>query len=139
MNLDPRSEPARSRDRILELFLKSEGPLNIQAVSKALGISRNATHQHVAAMEREGLVERGSAVPTGGRPSRGFRLSAAGKATFPRQYSLLAKQLLAELSQYLGADELNGAMQRIGRSLADSLSSSVGRDADEALIAGLMR
>ena len=139
MNPDAQAEPTRSRDRILELLLKSEEPLNVQAVAKALGVSRNAAHQHVAAMEREGLVERAAAVPTGGRPSRGFRLSAAGKATFPRQYSLLAKQLLSELSQYLGPDALHAAMQRIGSSLADSLSSSLGGDPDEALIAGLMR
>ena len=139
MNFDPQTEPARNRDRILELLLKSEQPLTVQALSKAVGISRNAAHQHVAAMEREGLVERASAVRTAGRPSRGFRLSAEGKATFPRQYSLLAKQLLTELSGYLGPDELQRAMQRIGKTLADSLSLSVGPVADQALIAALMR
>jgi predicted ArsR family transcriptional regulator len=139
MNLDPQTEPARSRDRILELLLKSEEPLTVQAVSRAVGVSRNAAHQHVAAMEREGLVDRVAVVRTGGRPSRGFRLSAAGKATFPRQYSLLAKQLLTELSQYLGPEELHRAMQRIGRTMAGSLAGSVGPKADETLIAGLMR
>jgi predicted ArsR family transcriptional regulator len=66
-------------------------------------------------------------------------LSAAGKTNFPRQYSLLAKQLLTELSQYLGPDELHRAMQRIGKTLANGLSTRVGPAADEALIAGLMR
>lgn len=139
MNLDPLIAPARSRDRILELLLKSEQPLTVQAVATEIGISRNAAHQHIAAMEREGLVERASAVRTAGRPSRGFRLTAAGRTTFPRQYSLLAKQLLTELSQYLGPEELHRAMQRIGKTLADDVSASVGRDADEAMIAGLMR
>ena len=139
MDLDPQTEPARSRDRILELLLKSEEPLTVQRLASALGISRNAAHQHVAAMEREGLVEPASAVRTAGRPSRGFRLSAKGKGTFPRQYSLLAKQLLTELSQYLGPDELHRAMQRIGKSLADSIAATTGPNADEAMIAGLMR
>ncbi|HEY7005815.1 MAG TPA: helix-turn-helix domain-containing protein [Sphingomicrobium sp.] len=139
MDLDPLTEPVRSRDRILDLLLKSEQPVTVQAVASTLGISRNAAHQHIAAMEREGLVERASAVRTAGRPSRGFRLSAAGRTTFPRQYSLLAKQLLTELSQYLGPDELHRAMQRIGKTLADGVSASVGPQADEAMIAGLMR
>ncbi|HEY4071030.1 MAG TPA: helix-turn-helix domain-containing protein [Sphingomicrobium sp.] len=139
MNLAPQTEPVRSRDRILELLLKSEQPLTVQTVASEIGISRNAAHQHVAAMEREGLVERAAAVRTAGRPSRGFRLSAAGKTNFPRQYSLLAKQLLTELSQYLGPDELHRAMQRIGKTLANGLSTRVGPAADEALIAGLMR
>ena len=141
MDQAPQAESARSRDRILELMLRSEEPLTVQALSAALGISRNAAHQHVAALEREGLVERASAIRTRGRPSQGYRLSAAGSATFPRQYALLAKQLLDELSRTLGPNELRQAMERIGSSLADSLRGKVGADPDEAVatIAGLMR
>ncbi len=138
---EPQTEPARSRDRILELLLKAEEPLGVQALSAALGISRNAAHQHVIAMEREGLIERASAIRTKGRPSQGYRLSTAGKATFPRQYALLSKQLLKELSRHLGPDELRQAMERIGKSLARSLAAGVDADPDQRipLIAGMMR
>ena len=134
-------ETARSRDRILDLLLKSEESLTVQVLSSALGISRNAAHQQIIALEAEGLVERASAIRTKGRPSQGFRLSEAGKATFPRQYALLAKQMLQELSAYLGPDELKKAMERIGVSLADSLRAEVGSDPAERVhsIAGLMR
>jgi predicted ArsR family transcriptional regulator len=139
MSLRPDTEPARSRDRILELLLRSEEPLGVQTLAAALGVSRNAAHQHVGALEREGLVERASAIRTKGRPSRGFRLSTAGKATFPRQYALLSKQLLAELSRRLGPADLREAMERIGETLAGSLSPQV--DPAEAIpsIAALMR
>ena len=133
------AESSRSRDRILELLLRSDLPLSVQSLASAVGISRNAAHQQVTALEREGLIERASAIRTKGRPSQGFQLSTAGKATFPRQYSLLAKQLLGELSQILGPAELHVAMQRIGKSLAATLSDKVGANADEDLIAGLMR
>lgn len=133
------NESSRTRDRILELLLRSESALPVQAMAAAVGISRNAAHQQMMALEREGLIERASAIRTKGRPSQGFQLSTAGKATFPRQYSLLAKQLLGELSQLLGPAELHGAMQRIGKSLAASLSDTVGANIDEELIAGLMR
>ena len=134
-------EPGRSRDRILELLLKTEQPMSVQALSGALGISRNAAHQQMVSLEREGLVERAAAIRTRGRPSQGYRLSAAGKATFPRQYALLARQLLEELSRHLGPEELQQALTRIGVSLADSLRSEVSGNADEAvsLIAGVMR
>jgi len=134
-------EPGRSRDRILELLLKTEQPMSVQALSGALGISRNAAHQQMVSLEREGLVERAAAIRTRGRPSQGYRLSAAGKATFPRQYALLARQLLEELSRQLGPEELQQALTRIGVSLADSLRSEVSGNADEAvsLIAGVMR
>lgn len=133
------NESSRSRDRVLELLLRSDSPLSVQVLAAAVGISRNAAHQQVVALEREGLIERASAIRTKGRPSQGFQLSTAGRATFPRQYSLLAKQLLGELSQILGPAELHGAMQRIGKSLAASLSDKVGGNADQELIAGLMR
>ena len=133
------AESSRSRDRILELLLRSDLPLSVQSLASAVGISRNAAHQQVTALEREGLIERASAIRTKGRPSQGLQLRTAGKATFPRQYSLLAKQLLGELSQILGPAELHVAMQRIGKSLAATLSDKVGANADEDLIAGLMR
>lgn len=133
------SEPARSRDRILELLLRSEEPLGVQALAAALAVSRNAAHQHVVALEREGLIERASAIRTKGRPSQGFRLSAAGRATFPRQYALLSKQLLAELSRRLGPAELHDAMRRIGATLADSLAPQVDAAEPVSSIAALMR
>jgi predicted ArsR family transcriptional regulator len=92
--------------------------MSVQALSAELGISRNAAHQQVIALEREGLIERASAIRTRGRPSQGYRLSKAGGATFPRQYALLAKEFMAELSRHLSGEELRGAMERIGQTLA---------------------
>ncbi len=141
MDDQPDAAPARSRDQILDLLLRSEQPLGVRALSAKVGISRNAAHQQVVALEREGLIERASAIRTKGRPSRGFRLSAAGKATFPRQYALLARQMLEELARHLGPDDLRRTLQRIGLSLADSLRSEMGSDSEENIrrIAGLMR
>lgn len=141
MNHQSEAAPARSRDQILDLLLRSERPLGVQALSAEIGISRNAAHQQVAALERQGLIERSSAIRTRGRPSRGFRLSAKGRANYPRQYALLARQMLEELSRHLGRDELQRTLQRIGLSLADSLRSEVGSDPAETVrrIAGLMR
>lgn len=135
------SEPMRSRDRILDLLLRSEEPVGVQAVSAALGVSRNAAHQHIVALEREGLIERAAVIRTRGRPSRGYRLSSAGKASFPRQYALLARQMLGELARHLGPDELRVALRRIGLSLADSLRGEMGSDPDDNIkrVAGLMR
>jgi len=135
------SEPARSRDRILDLLLRSEEPTGVHAVSAALGVSRNAAHQHIVALERAGLIERAAVIRTRGRPSQGYQLSPAGRATFPRQYALLARQMLGELARHLGPEELRATLQRIGLSLADSLRSEMGSDPEENVrrIAGLMR
>ena len=140
MNEMVASEAGRSRDRILELLLRSEEPLGVQTLAAALGVSRNAAHQLVAALEREGLVERAATIRTRGRPSQGFRLSTAGRATFPRQYALLASQLLAELSRHLPPDRLHETMERIGSSLAATLPAVDAASPDSiAKIAALMR
>jgi len=123
MNPSSDLEAGRSRDRILDLLLKNEEPMSVQRLSAELGISRNAAHQQVTALEREGLIERASAIRTKGRPSQGYRLSAAGGATFPRQYALLAKEFLAEMSRHLNGDALKQAMERIGVTLAERIAS----------------
>jgi predicted ArsR family transcriptional regulator len=86
------------------------------------------------------LVERAATIRTRGRPSQGFRLSTAGRATFPRQYALLASQLLAELSRHLPPDRLHETMERIGSSLAATLPAVDAASPDSiAKIAALMR
>lgn len=141
MSQSPDIEAIRSRDRILDFLLRSEEPLSVQSLAASLGISRNAAHQQVVALEREGLIERDAAIRTRGRPSQGFRLSEAGTATFPRQYALLARQLLAELGRCLPPEEFQRAMTRIGADLAAGLPVGGEGDDDERIraIAGAMR
>src|ERR1044072_4686981 len=92
------TSPGSTRERILTLLLHAPGPISIPALAAQLGISRNAMHQHMSGLERDGLVERAEQISTRGRPSQGFRLSAAGGAFFPRQYALLARNLVGELA-----------------------------------------
>ncbi len=141
MTEQQQGEATRSRDRTLSLLLRSDEALSVQALAGRLSISRNAAHQHVAALERNGLIERASPIQTKGRPSQGYRLSEAGASTFPRHYALIARQLLAELSHALGPVELRGALQRIGASLADSMAIDSSADDGQAIasVAGLMR
>ena len=132
--------PGGSRERILALLLHAPAPLSVPALAVQLGISRNATHQHVVALERDGLVERAAQISTRGRPSQGFRLSEAGEALFPRQYSLLARKLIAELTRHLGPDALPGALARIGADIATDLGPRLAAGAERVpSIAALMR
>jgi predicted ArsR family transcriptional regulator len=130
-----------TRERILGLLLHAPGPISIPALAAQLGISRNATHQHVNALERDGLIERAAQISTRGRPSQGFQLSPAGEALFPRQYALLARKLIGELARLLGPDALPGAMARMGEELARELAPRMaeGGEVTVGAIAALMR
>jgi predicted ArsR family transcriptional regulator len=141
MSPAPESGPGSTRERILTLLLHAPEPASIPALAAQLKISRNATHLHVTGLERDGLVERAEQISTRGRPSQGYRLSPAGKAFFPRQYALLARNLVAELARHLGPDALPSAMARIGRDIARQLAGRVpeGAAATAEAIAALLR
>jgi predicted ArsR family transcriptional regulator len=132
---------ATTRERILALLLHAPEPLSTPALAAELGISRNAAHQHIGALERDGLIERADRLVTRGRPSQGFRLSDAGAAVFPRQYALLARNLIAELVRHLGPEALAASLARIGRDLAQQLSPRLAVEDGDMLpaIAALMR
>jgi predicted ArsR family transcriptional regulator len=130
----------RTRERLLGLLLHAPEPLSVPALAAQLGISRNAAHQHVVALERDGLVERAAQICTRGRPSQGFRLSPSGEDLFPRQYSLLARKLIEELTRHLGPDALPAALARIGHEVAVDLAPRIAAgDAAIPSIAELMR
>jgi predicted ArsR family transcriptional regulator len=130
-----------TRERILSLLLHAPGPISIPGLAAQLDISRNATHQHVIALERDGLVERAAQISTRGRPSQGFRLSAAGEALFPRQYALLARKLIGELARFLGPEALPAALARIGEEIAGELAPRIAAGGEGPIpsIASLMR
>jgi predicted ArsR family transcriptional regulator len=133
--------PGGSRERILSLLLHAPGPMSVPALAAELGISRNATNLHVNALARDGLVERADPISTRGRPSQGFRLSAAGESLFPRQYALLARKVIGELARFLGPEVLPDALARIGRDIATELAPRLrdGGDVPVPAIAALMR
>jgi predicted ArsR family transcriptional regulator len=135
--LEPASVP--TRDRILALLLHAPSPLSVPALAAQVGISRNAAHQHVCALERDGLVERATQISTRGRPSQGFCLSDAGTARFPRQYSLLARKVVAELTRHLGPEALPGVLARIGADIAAELAPRLGNSDRMPSIAALLR
>jgi len=77
-----------------------------------VGLSAMGVRQHLSLLQDEGLVvyaERRGGV---GRPSRQWRLTAAGHARFPQEYAALTSELLAALRRAFGAEGLSRLLEQ---------------------------
>ncbi|MBB2822863.1 UNVERIFIED_ORG: putative ArsR family transcriptional regulator [Rhizobium esperanzae] len=93
--------------RIL-ILIKTEGPQLAAAIGDALGISGEAARQQLARMAEEGLVEPVTVAAAGrGRPRQLWHLTAAGNRRFPDGHAELTANLLAILTEQLGAAALD--------------------------------
>ena len=82
-----------SRRRILE-HVKRHGEAAAEAIAVDLGVTLSGARQHLAALERDGLLEHHPQRGGAGRPRHLFTLTAAGDAFFPRAYAELTNELL---------------------------------------------
>lgn len=125
----------RTQQDLLAALLYRPAGMSIDELATHLSVTRTAVRQHLAALERDGLVQRGRTRPTGRRPEQLHQLSARGKESFPRQYQLLADLLLGEVVQLIGEPQLRQLMRSLGQRLAADLESQA---VDEARIVAHM-
>lgn len=115
---------ARIRETILET-LSARGALPLPEIARAVGLTTTATRYHIGLLECEGLVKRCPAQHHGnvGRPVLIYALAEAGCECLPKQYAVLAQELLAEIEASIGQDESRLLLRRIGRRVAESAPS----------------
>ncbi len=121
--------------RILQVILRADKPLPVETLCRVLEISRNATYQHVVALERDGLIEKARVTQTKGRPSQTYQLTEKGRATFPKHYALFAQLLIGLVKSRMGGKELEACLSDLGETLADEYLARVAElDGDELTI-----
>jgi predicted ArsR family transcriptional regulator len=76
----------RTQRDLLYALLHQPAGMSIDDLAQALAITRTAVRQHLAALERDGLVQRGATRPTGRRPEQLHQLTEQARELFPRQY-----------------------------------------------------
>src|SRR5262245_1902957 len=67
------------RKRLMRHLLRNKAGATIDALSVAIGVTRTAVRQHLAALMRDGFAARGGTRPTGGRPEQLYVLTDRGK------------------------------------------------------------
>lgn len=107
-----------TQQRMLMSLLHGPDGLSADRLSESLKISTNAVRQHLAVLERDGLVARAGRKPTRGRPEHLFVLTDQGREIFPRHYLMLAESLIVEMGETLGDQEFRTLMRRVGEKAA---------------------
>ncbi|WP_336787328.1 helix-turn-helix transcriptional regulator [Paenibacillus sp. MMO-177] len=98
METESRSVEGTTRGRILFL-LKTNGRLSAGQLSGELGITEMAVRRHMYALEREGSISIVSVKQGMGRPVHAYELTRLADERFPKNYNLLALDLLEELAE----------------------------------------
>jgi predicted ArsR family transcriptional regulator len=110
-----------TRVEMLRLLRRSRQ--TITSLADNLHLTDNAVRTHVAAMERDGLVEpAGIQRDTGGKPARIYELTAEGEELFPKAYALVLAGLVEEISRTEGPDRAVALLRSVGRQVGSAMA-----------------
>lgn len=121
----------KRQQQILRYVLYSEDAVTMEQLADNMGISRAALGKHMDVLMSYQLVETQLQDSTGGRPSRAFNLTQAGRAIFPKQYQLFSRALMSAISEKLDDDSITEILTEMGEQLADQLQPEMKTNQDK--------
>jgi predicted ArsR family transcriptional regulator len=113
-----RKEQGSTRQSILRL-LRQRGQMTATELSQELHIGAVGVRQHLALLERDGLVEVVGLRRSIGRPSHLYTLTADAEQCFPKTYDQLALHMLDYLEAQGGEDAIHKALAAHVQTLID--------------------
>ena len=89
-------------------------------LADALGLTDNAVRAHLAALERDGLVEQHRSRVRGGvgKPAYVYQLTAQADGLLPKAYAPVLQLLLTCLAERMKPEDLEGLLREVGRRAA---------------------
>jgi predicted ArsR family transcriptional regulator len=111
-------EQGHTRQEILDL-LRRRGQMTAAELSESLGIGAVGVRQHIALLERDGLVHTAAVRRGVGRPSHLYALTAAAEALFPRRYDRLLMDALEFIAEQGGPAAIDSFFARRRGKLAE--------------------
>jgi predicted ArsR family transcriptional regulator len=109
------------RKQLMRHLLRHKTGASIDELALAIGVTRTAVRQHLAALSQEGLVAPAGQRATGGRPQQLFVLTSQGREAFPRRYSWFAQLLIEAMAKEHGAGGLRIRLGRIASAVVAQL------------------
>ncbi|WP_336054967.1 MULTISPECIES: metalloregulator ArsR/SmtB family transcription factor [Nitratireductor] len=103
--------PRNPAERVL-MLLKMHGSLTAAALGDRLGTTGEAARQQLVRLADEGLAVASSEPAGVGRPTRIWKLTAAGHSRFPDTHAALTVQVLESVRSVLGEDALERIIEK---------------------------
>lgn len=107
---------ASTRGRVLALLRRKDQTVN--ELADAVELTDNAVRNHLAAMERDGLIEQRGVRRQVGKPAYVYGLTAEGEALFPKVYAAVLTQVLAVLRDRDGEEGERLVLEEVARRVA---------------------
>jgi len=124
-----------TRSEILSL-IKRHGPMTVQELSRGIAITPMGVRQHLAILERDGLLRSDGIRRGQGRPSRMYSITPQGDAVFPRTYEQVATSLLDDVRAIDGDAKVDALFEhRRARQLEQYRAVMAGKDLPERVAA----
>jgi predicted ArsR family transcriptional regulator len=117
-----RKEQGTTRQSILRL-LRHHGQMTATELSQELNIGAVGVRQHLALLERDGLVEVAGLRRSIGRPSHLYTLTSEAERCFPKSYDRLAINLLNHIEQHGGEGAIAEALSTHRQQMLQSYTS----------------
>jgi len=112
---------ASSRGRIAAA-LRRRRYASAADLASELELSPNAIRQHLAGLQREGLVSERPVRRGKTKPTYEFSLTPEGERLFPQRYDLLLNAVLREVRSVAGEGVVREVFERMGRRSAEKIS-----------------
>jgi predicted ArsR family transcriptional regulator len=127
-----------TRSRLLALLRRSRRSIN--ELADVLGITDNAVRVHVAAMQRDGLVQSaGVERGTGGKPAQLYEITPEAEELFPKAYAPILGELLRLLAERDGQGEVVSLLREVGARAAGEHAAAGDDEARIAAAADVLR
>lgn len=107
---------ASTRGQIITLLRRSS--CTVDELAQALELTHTAVRTHLAALERDGLVQQSSERRGSGKPSSVYDLTPAAEYLFPKSYGQLLDKLLDVLQGQMTPGEVETLLREVGRRMA---------------------
>jgi predicted ArsR family transcriptional regulator len=107
---------ASTRGQIITLLRRASR--TVDELAQALSLTDSAVRAHLAALERDGIVQQRGVRRGGGKPSSVYDLTPEAEQLFPKAYDPVLQHLLEVLSERISTDEVETLLREVGRRMA---------------------